>query len=137
MIYSVGGFVRETIIYNRNEYQAVEEMMLFNLKSFEMLQPEHLEKYELIKHTRLSGKNSELRVDLKYNYDNSYIISHYVDVLHDRGWKVEEINDDRLVMSKMDILLSKNIRVLFELKKVSSEIWCINMMYQNESTQIV
>ena len=103
--------------------------MLVNLKRLDFLKPGAMQTYEFNQYSRFSKRNPDIRMELAYT-DADDTINYYVSKGLEKGWKVQSIKQNRLIMHREEIFQSKPVKVILQLEKIKENIWELTMKYQ-------
>ena len=110
------GFLGKKIMYDQNEENKAKCIMLVNLKRLDFLKPGAMQAYEFNQYLRFSKRNPDIRMELAYT-DADDAINYYVSKGVEKGWKVQSIKQNRLIMHKEEIFQSKPVKVIFTVGK--------------------
>ena len=129
LLYTVGGFLRDNIYYDPNEIKLGRQCMLFNLKRLDFLSPDAMQTYDFNKYSRFSKRNPDIRMELAYT-DSDNVINYYVSKGLEKGWEMQSIEQNRLIMHRADTVRSKPVKVILQLHKMKENMWEMNVSYE-------
>lgn len=123
------GFLGKKIIYDQNEENKAKCIMLVNLKRLDFLKPGAMQTYEFNQYSRFSKRNPDIRMELAYT-DADDAINYYASKGLEKGWKVQSIKQNRLIMHRGEIFQSKPVKVILQLEKIKENVWELTMKYE-------